>query len=172
MDDLDLVLGRIEQSEPTFASDLFSHYFPEDGSMLEFSDTERTCIENAGTLRVGLFPNRAPMSYVDPGTGELVGATVDMLDRIAATTGLSFEYVALDDGKTVKEQIAELDLDVVAGIDHSLAYAKDNGLSLTTPFSSARYMIAFNGSLSYEDLREDMVMAVPYESKAILEEQG
>ncbi len=112
------------------------------------------------------------MSYVDPGTGELVGATVDMLDRIAATTGLSFEYVALDDGKTVKEQIAELDLDVVAGIDHSLAYAKDNGLSLTTPFSSARYMIAFNGSLSYEDLREDMVMAVPYERKAILEEQG
>ena len=62
VDDLDLVLGRIEQSEPTFASDLFSHYFPEDGSMLEFSDTERTCIENAGTLRVGLFPNRAPMS--------------------------------------------------------------------------------------------------------------
>ena len=66
VDDLDLVLGRIEQSEPTFASDLFSHYFPEDGSMLEFSDTERTCIENAGTLRVGLFPNRAPMSYVRP----------------------------------------------------------------------------------------------------------
>lgn len=171
-DDLDLVLDRIEQSEPTFASELFSHYFPEDGSMLEFSDTERACIENAGTLRVGLFPNRAPMSSVDPGTGEMTGATVDMLDRIAATTGLSFEYVALDDSKNVKEQIAELDLDVVAGIDHSLTYAKDNGLSLTMPFSSARNMIAFNGSLSYEDLRADMVMAAPYERKAILEEQG
>ena len=65
-DDLDLVLGRIEQSEPTFASDLFSHYFPEDGSMLEFSDTERACIENAGTLRVGTVPQ--PCSHELPST--------------------------------------------------------------------------------------------------------
>lgn len=162
-DSLDAALARIEESEPHFAQTLHEKYFGEAHGQLMLNDRELAYIQQAPVLRVGMLPGRAPFQDIDSKTGEMVGATRDMLDRISEMTGLSFECVVLDGSKGLTEQIDALDLDMVGGISGDLDFAQSQRLSLTVPYSSAPVMVVFSDSLQYDELSIDMPIAVPSE---------
>ncbi|MEG0146998.1 MAG: GGDEF domain-containing protein [Raoultibacter sp.] len=159
---LDAALARIEDSEPTFATDLFTAYFGGENLSLDLNEMERAYIASAPVLRVGVVPDRAPLQYLDEKTGQLAGVSIDVLTKIAGATGLRFEYVTLDNGRPVGEQVQEHDLDLIAGLSDAFALVQDCELSLSLPYISSQTMAAFRENVWMETLRTKRC-AVPNE---------
>lgn len=168
---IDQALEAIEESEPSFRDALFSTYFPATHPVAELTESELAYCAGAGTLRVGVYPDRAPMSYLDE-DGKVTGATVDMLERIAEATGLSFEYVVLDNAADLHDQVEENRLDIVAGLDRSLVYAQEADLSMSVAYATCPVIVAYNDATPYERLRDDMTMAVTEERELTFRNQG
>ena len=129
---------------------------------LELTEAERRFAADSPTLRVGLFPGREPMSYVDE-TGQLVGVSRDVLERISRETGFTFEYVLLDGEEPLDKQAEDLSLDIIAGCALVLGADNSYGYTMSAPYSSTRAVVAFNSKYDYNELSTDMVMAVTYE---------
>ncbi|MEG2368855.1 MAG: transporter substrate-binding domain-containing protein [Raoultibacter sp.] len=169
--DIDEALVRIEESEPNYSSELFSRYFNNSTTALNLNEMERSYIEHAPVLKVGLMPDRAPLQYFDEKTGQPAGVSKEMLDRISKQTGLRFEYVVLDSTRDMKEQIAERDLDIVAGLDATFGKTDELGVSLTAPYVTSQTMAAFREDVSLNDLRAKRA-AVPIDRLAHAQAEG
>lgn len=94
---LDSELAETKMEDPTFLSSLFSTWYPSYASTPLTRD-EADYIKTCGTIEVGQIANRLPMSYVDSGTGKLVGINEDVLDWISQKTGLTFESKKIEEG--------------------------------------------------------------------------
>lgn len=138
---------------------------------LELTRADRDLVTRTGTLVVGLFPDRAPMSYVGD-DGEPEGVTHDVLERIARDTGLAFEYVPFDSDRPIETQIREAGIDIVAGFEPVSSSIGGIDLALSASYCSTRATVAFSAAYGYRDLDRDMTFAVTEERASAYEELG
>ena len=97
------------------------------------SDREAAFLATVPTLRVALYRDHAPYSYIrDDGTAG--GIAVRVLERIADLTGLSFEYVFIDSRDEEIEKMQAGDIDMLGYVYMDLLTAEQDGLRLTTPY--------------------------------------
>lgn len=108
-------LNQIEIADPDFQASLVTEYFPiynEDPMTKEEIDF----VKSLPTLRVGIWDDSRPISYVDEKTGKVTGMTVDLLNQISEASGISFEYVLVDRHHPNMVDFNEKQLDLMADV--------------------------------------------------------
>ncbi len=96
------------------------------------SDRERAYIDSLPPLRVALLRDKAPFSYEKD--DKMHGITVKVLNRLAALTGLQFEFVIFDSYEQAKEALLNNDVQLLGttNVNHIATYR--DGIRTTTPY--------------------------------------
>lgn len=118
---------------------IFAFVFPvyaaaEDDSKLVLTAAEEEYIATSDTIRVGLNMDRPPFCEYDRQSGTFSGINVDVLEELSATTGLKFEYIPLEVGKTMPEMLNSGKYDIVCGIE------RDNFQDSTTIVATEAFL--------------------------------
>lgn len=120
--ELNNAMSTIKLRNPYFTIDLHEKYFGTNINLDPlFTRSEYAYIESAPTLKVVYEANRAPLSFKESTTGEFAGATASLFASISQTTGLSFEYRAVETYLEGLALVEQGDADIIYGIDANTA---------------------------------------------------
>lgn len=84
---------------------------------LNLTQVEQDYIANCGTIRVGLNAARVPFAEYDEKTETFTGINLDIMEEVARTTGMTFQYVPMPAGMKTPDVLATGDFDMVCGIE-------------------------------------------------------
>lgn len=119
---------------------------------INFSVEELAYRDRAGEIVIGCPVNNCPMLFEDDETGALEGITIDILDMVAESTGLTFRYQALPSGKIAFEDLQRLQIDMVAGVEYNEFNRRSSGLVLTdTYLHAAKVFVCKKGTEFHPD---------------------
>ena len=119
---------------------------------INFSAEELAYRDRAGEIVIGCPVNNCPMLFEDDETGALEGITIDILDMVAESTGLTFRYQALPSGKIAFEDLQRLQVDMVAGVEYNEFNRRSSGLVLTdTYLHAAKVFVCKKGTEFHPD---------------------
>lgn len=93
--------------------------------------------DRAGEITIGCPTNNCPMLFQNERTGELEGITIDILNIISEATDLTFRYQALPSGSITFQDLQELHVDMVAGVECNELNANSRGLAMTDAYIHA-----------------------------------
>ncbi|MDD3340298.1 MAG: transporter substrate-binding domain-containing protein, partial [Lachnospiraceae bacterium] len=141
--ELDEAIEKIRITDPYFESRLSTKYFINTIGDFALSETEAAYVAQNPKLRVLLFPQYAPFSFVNK-KGELCGMSISILNEIGEKAGIEFVYHIADQNKTVDEQMSSEEYDIVLGPPHSNTFAEENGLVLSQPYLEANLTMFVN----------------------------
>lgn len=133
------------------------------------TDTENTSINlsaeeldycnRADEIVIGCPINNSPILFQNEKTGLLEGITIDILDMISEATGLTFRYQALPSGKITYEDLQNLHVDMVAGMEANEFNKHSLGLVMTdTYLHAAKVFVCKKGTSFHPD--SEMTIAV------------
>ena len=143
--ELDDALDRIDQVDPLFRARLRDRHFSVASPVFLLTDVEKSFVEGAAPVRVGVLSDQPPYQYQED--GQVKGIAVDILETVAQKTGLRFEYVAAETVEALDALQAAGSIDMVAGIDRDYSTANERNLALTQPYVSASYVLVANKSV-------------------------
>lgn len=144
--ELDDALDRIDQVDPLFRARLRDRHFSVASPVFLLTDVEKSFVEGAAPVRVGVLSDQPPYQYQED--GQVKGIAVDILETVAQKTGLRFEYVAAETVEALDALQAAGSIDMVAGIDRDYSTANERNLALTQPYVSASYVLVANKSVA------------------------
>lgn len=150
LNSIDYSLSEIQIQNPLLRYKLEEKYFKnsDDVNDLRLTREEVEYINNAPVFRVSVSTNIQPMGYNDDKTGELLGINTQILQLIAETTGLKFEFFELDGSKTKYEYeyFRENNVDLLSAVEVNEFNKNTPGLSLTNPyFTASKSLVARQG---------------------------
>ncbi|WP_066646908.1 diguanylate cyclase [Christensenella timonensis] len=157
---LNAAILKINDADPYFATTLYEKYFKNDTGKLYLSDEEQEYVQNAGTIRVGVTTGRAPFQYVDEQSGEAKGISIDLLDYISESTGLSFQIVTASDYDELMQLVNDGDVEMIAGMNYDYDTAAEYGAALTRPFITSQSVLVLNKKAENSDLTGKKVAVV------------
>lgn len=102
-------MTQLSLDNPAFVSNLYMKYFPE-RVVDPYTKDELTYLQQHKTIKVGVYSNRKPVTYVDSDTGKVSGISIDIANIIAHRLGVTFEYVPLNPIKPIVEYLDDVDL--------------------------------------------------------------
>lgn len=160
MEELNLALLSIEQSDPYFSTSLYEEYFTPSNDSVRLSAMEREYVSAVGPVQVGAISNQPPFHRAAEGTGEVEGITADVLHYISEETGLRFEFVFASTTEELYQMMETGACDLIAGITYDYAFAREYGLTMTQPYLSAQYMRVMRPGVGEEGI-EGKHLAMP-----------
>ena len=98
-----------------------------------YDAAERAWMRQAPPIRVWLMDNLYPYGALDH-DGQLVGMTVDMLDKIRTRTGLTFEFVRADSERQLAKAMQSGAIDLIGAISQQVA--EHYGLHTSVPYAT------------------------------------
>ncbi|WP_323905178.1 ATP-binding protein [Aeromonas caviae] len=98
-----------------------------------YDAAERAWMRQAPPIRVWLMDNLYPYGALDH-DGQLVGMTVDMLDKIRTRTGLTFEFVRADSEGQLAKAMQSGAIDLIGAISQQVA--EHYGLRTSVPYAT------------------------------------
>ena len=120
--ELDDALDRIDQVDPLFRARLRDRHFSVASPVFLLTDVEKSFVEGAAPVRVGVLSDQPPYQYQED--GQVKGIAVDILETVAQKTGLRFEYVAAETVEALDALQAAGSIDMVAGIGSRLFHGQ------------------------------------------------
>ncbi len=93
--------------------------------------------DQAGEITIGCPTNDCPMLFQNSKTGRLEGITIDILNLVSEATGLSFRYQALPSGSVTYQDLQQLGVDMVAGVECNEFNTHSRGLAMTNAYIHA-----------------------------------
>lgn len=129
---------------------------PAPSAGVPFTEEERAYLRSCGTLRVGYVQDRIPVSFTDD-NGELGGVSRTIFDRVAAISGLSFEYVELPTDSVTYEYLLGHGLDLVTSVEYNEENKHANGILISEPYLNSRKVVVTRSGL---DFRPDAALSV------------
>lgn len=115
-----------------------------------FTEEEQAFIKDHEPLKVGFVQDRIPVSFSDE-NGELKGITRYILDRIARTSGFTFEYVPLPDGSVTYDYLLGEGFDLVTSVEYNAENQKARGILMSDPYLSSRKVIVARDGLEFSE---------------------
>jgi len=112
---------------------------PEDteNTSIELSRDEQAYLDRVREITIGCPINNCPMLFQNEKTGQLEGITIDILDMISESTGLTFRYQALPSGNITYEDLQQLRVDMVAGVESNEFNMHSHGIAMTDTYLHA-----------------------------------
>ena len=138
--------GELDEVDPLFRARLRDRHFSVASPVFLLTDVEKSFVEGAAPVRVGVLSDQPPYQYQED--GQVKGIAVDILETVAQKTGLRFEYVAAETVEALDALQAAGSIDMVAGIDRDYSTANERNLALTQPYVSASYVLVANKSVA------------------------
>ncbi|MDD4700625.1 MAG: diguanylate cyclase [Desulfovibrio sp.] len=110
---------------------------------------ERDFVAESPALRVGYNPDRKPMSWLEPGTGEARGVLPDILRFLGRNCGLRFTFVPMNEpGTSLNEYFVRDKIDMCVGVMFSANNKTNPVYRLTSPL--LRSALGLYGKNFYE----------------------
>ena len=137
MDEINAALQEIKTSVD-FEPALFHKYYGDTAATnaLRLTQEEREYIAQGNVIRVGLMQERPPFSSYNATTGRFTGVCYDVLESIAAATGLQFQYVPMELSKTTPQLFETGQYDVICGIE------RDNFVTNQTLVPTSAFLVS------------------------------
>ena len=156
-EELDSAMRSMENDKPFYADELYQQYLTTQ-SVAILSGSEKTWLNQHGTIRVGYLNDDVGFSTLDEKTGELVGVINDYIDyaKNCLNQTLKFELVGFD---TQEEQIQALQddaIDMIFHVSQNPYYAEQNGMSLSNTVLSTA-LAAITAQDAFDENEENTV---------------
>ena len=141
---------KMDYVNPMWRQDLFSKYYtPRKGIILPLTHDEYAYKElsNAGSRRFKVLvnPDRSPYSYYE--AGEYKGIFPQIMQEIARTSGLNYQFLPVKTRKEYLEALREHRADIVLDLPESNFHAERLGYNLSEPLLSATlFMVRLRGN--------------------------
>ena len=119
---------------------------------ISLSAEELAYRDRAGEIIIGCPVNNCPMLFQDEKTGQLEGIAIDILDMISEMTGLTFRYQALPSGSITYEDLQQLQVDMLAGVECNEFNEHSRGIALTDAYlHAAKVFVCKRGTEFHPD---------------------
>lgn len=149
LDQLYEAMCAVELNSPNFKTELMGKYFPY-FSNTQFTHSELNYIKEMPEISIGYWPSGRPFTYTDKKTGELLGITRTILDRISEISGLKFQYVAIPSKNVDLNYFAEHQIYAICGVVYN-----EKNLSASDLWLSTSYFKSENVLVGKEDIDFD-----------------
>ncbi len=140
---------------------------------VELSEEELAYRDRTGEITIGCPIQNCPLLFQNEKTGQLEGITIDILDMVSESTGLTFRYQALPSGNITYETLQQLQIDMVAGVELNEINKVSSGIAMTDAYLHAEKVFVCKKGVIFRP-HGKMVIAVASGSqtleKAILQQ--
>lgn len=116
LEELNMALSTILEVNPKFDDIVYQKYFTSTGGNLTFNRKEEAFIRDSPPLKVAVVSSLPPVESYDPDGGGAFGIAPDVLELIAACTGLEFQFVSKNTLADAKQALLAGDVDLISGI--------------------------------------------------------
>lgn len=125
---------------PHIIDHLGTKYFQHDGAEppLVLTLQERDFLRQHPVLRLALPEGSFPV--LEEREGKLVGLDAELLERISADLGVTFQLVKTENRQASFQAVQEGRADLVTGLPMDFVWAHQNGLYLTTSYARANFL--------------------------------
>lgn len=144
----DAALDKMTAARPAFLDGLKDKYFSA-ATPPELTDEERKFIAERGTLRVVLPQNKAPISYYSE-DGAPIGIAKDVMNYVAAKTGMSVTYVRSGD---LEAALKENQADIIAAVPRAQASAESYAAALSGEYLTSGLAVIANKKVNPQNLK-------------------
>ncbi len=154
MRELNQGIADLKMNRPELENELMVKYYDSrlDQTVLLTSE-EKQYIEEKGTLTVGYLDDYYPFSYEDE-NGEYQGLTVQVLEEVAVSTGMSFSYVKMVDMKEARKALWTGSIDILCYCDESPGFMKEEGIQVTKGYTQVPQVIIRKRSGKAEEITQ------------------
>ncbi len=147
-------------------ADVFAAPADTENTAIELSEEEKAYLDRAGEITIGCPIQNCPLLFQDEKTGQLEGITIDILNIVSETTGLTFHYQALPSGNITYEDLQRLQIDMVAGVEFHEINKNSSGIVMTDPYLHAeKVFVCKKGMIFQQD--SEMTIAVASGSQTL-----
>lgn len=146
---IDSAITQLRVLQPSLTQDLYDKHCAQQ-SQIPLSWREVEFVKDCKVLHVACPTNRRPLSYLDENDA-FAGILIDLMDEIAAISGLQFEYVAMPYADMNAGQLLEKDIDIVAAVQ-AQEIAPEDGFTLTQPFFSCRNVLITRNGVEFDGI--------------------
>ncbi len=131
-----------------------------ENTTIELSEEELDYLERAGEITIGCPGQNCPLLFRNNKTGQLEGITIDILNMISETTGLTFRYQELPSGNVTYEDLQRLHVDMVAGVESNEINKSSQGIAMTAPYLHAeKVFVCKKGEIFQPDNKMTVAVA-------------
>ncbi|WP_418666766.1 ATP-binding protein [Allofournierella sp.] len=149
LDGLNMALQNILSSDPSFAQERYAANFPSEvKATLNLTEAERAYVAAKGTVTVAVVEHWHPLFCLG-GSEPHNGAVPDMLDQVAAFSGLEFRYVYADTYMGAIQLVRNGEADMLGSFLGEDALAETNGLALSRAYAAVNSIVVKNKSVNY-----------------------
>ena len=150
LEGLNMALEKIAEANPNFARDRYDANFTDSGiTSIFLSDEEKAYISRKQTVSVAVVAKWHPLYCLESANDLHNGLIPDVLDRVAAYTGLTFTYVPVDSYADAIELVRRGEADMLGAFLGTVDEGVEMDLSLSSTYASLNDIVARNKSVSF-----------------------
>ena len=147
---LNMALEKIADSNPSFARDRYDANFTDSGiASIFLSDEEKAYISQKQTVSVAVVGQWHPLYCLESADDLHNGLIPDILDRVAAYTGLTFTYVTADSYAGAIELVRRGEADMLGAFLGTADEGVEMDMALSSVYASLNDIVARNKSVSF-----------------------
>lgn len=150
MDELNLALMSIAQSDPYFSTKLYEKYFGPEKGELYLTAAEKKYVAESKTFKVGVLKESPPYQYLE--NSEFKGIANDTLKLVAKKTGLKFQMIPFSTPDEIYEKAEKSEIDLVAGLPYNYELANRHNYAMSRPYVSAQYLLLMRSGFDETEL--------------------
>lgn len=140
MRELNQGIADIKMNHPGLENELIAkHYDSRLDQTVLLTNEERQYIKERGSFTVGFLDGYYPFSYEKD--GECCGLARQMLDIVAASTGMSFTYVGFETIEEALEALGNGRIDLLDYCGETKSSMEQRGISLTRSYAQVPHVI-------------------------------
>lgn len=146
-------IADVKMNRPELENELMVKYYDSrlDHTILLTSE-EKDYIDRTKKLKVGCLDGYYPFSYRDE-EGEYKGLVPQILEEVSVSTGLTFDYVWMQDMEEAKAGLAEGAIDIIGYCGESTGNMKQTGGVCTKVYAQVPHVIIMKNGSRTEELQ-------------------
>ncbi|MDE6318911.1 MAG: transporter substrate-binding domain-containing protein, partial [Lachnospiraceae bacterium] len=146
-------VADLKMNRPELENELMAKYYDSrlDHTILLTSE-EKRYIEEKQTLTVGWIDDCYPFSYASE-AGSPSGLVRQILEEVAVSTGLSFDYVRMENMETAKQSLAEGKIDMINYCSEGIDNIRQWGGVLTKVYAQVPRVVVMKRDSRTEEIK-------------------
>lgn len=152
MRELNYAIADMKMNEPGLETELMNKYYQSklDKSIV-FTTEEKEFIQTAEPVKVGYFGGYYPFIYEED--GECRGLTREMLESAASITGLSLQWVRIQDPDHASQSLMDGTIDVMSYCVHSDEETGENLLTRLKEYTEIPLVLVTQKDTEFKSIR-------------------
>lgn len=167
--ELNRALSIIKADNPQFDGNLYTKHYGDSIAAAQpmFTRQEMEFVKNMEPIKVGIWEDRIPMSYVEPDTGILKGVNKAIMDEIGNISGLKFSYYPIPQSIALVDTLTQGQTDIICGLPNLDNFFQKENMRVSTYYNISKMVfVGKNGTTL--DFNSELRAVVPKTTKSII----